>query len=107
MPNAEEWFAKAEAYRCKIEAIDAKHPGLLQRAEDAEFLYKKLDSLAAEMENSTVSQESLELLAKAKTAAMDEYDELRPVANARRSLYRRETNALREWSRHAKAFATP
>lgn len=107
MPNAEEWFAKAEAYRCEIEVIDAEHPNLLQRAEDVKFLYERLDSLVAEMENSTVSQESLELLAKAKAAAMNEYDELRPVANARRSLYRRETNALREWSRHAKALLTP
>ncbi len=104
MPNA---FARAEAYRCKIEAIDAKHPNLLQREEDAKFLYESLDSLVSEMENSTVSQESLELLATAKAAAMKEYDELRPVANARRSLYRRETNALREWSRHAKARITP
>ena len=107
MPNAEEWFAKAEAYRCEIEAIDAKHPNLLQREEDAKFLYEGLDSLAAEMENSTVSQESLELLAKAKAAAMKEYDELRPVANARRSLYRRETNALREWRQYAEAHPTP
>ena len=107
MPNAEEWFAKAEAYRCKIEAIDAKHPNLLQRAEDAKFLYEGLDNLAAEMENSTVSQESLELLAKAKAAAMKEYDEIQPVANARRSLYRRETNALREWSRHDQTYTTP
>lgn len=99
--KAEAALARADAYQLELVALEKEHPNLEQRAEDARCFYEQLSQISSWAAKSTLPQSCKDALHHALGLAMVEHDKIKPVAKRWRTIYNKETSALRSWQRLA------